>query len=216
MRGPTKRWSGPAGKRSAHGERTWPRAAHRLLGPSPVREAQRVAAVSRSRTDVADITHEVSGKSVSHVTQRDTRRLAIHFTDDSVLTIEVLHRGLAAAVRHRPGDAPGRRIHDGPEPTRRQREYLEFIARYILRFGVSPAESDIARHFLVSDPSVNQMVQTLERRGFITRKRRVPRSITIVDPTHRLVHPRQEAAAGNRRPNKPLQRPGARVARSGR
>jgi len=162
----------------------------------------------RSRTDVAVITNEVSGKSVSHVTQPDARRLEIHFTDDSVLAIELLHRCLAAGLTRGPGGPTGNGLHDGPEPTRRQREYLEFITRYILRFGVSPAESDIERHFLVSAPSANQMVQTLERRGFITRKRGIPRSITIVDHTHHLVRTRQMAAAGNLSPNKPLQRPG--------
>jgi repressor LexA len=170
----------------------------------------------RSRTDVPDITDEVSGKTVSHATQPDARRLEIHFTDASALAIELPHRRLAAALTRGPGDPTGNGLHDGPEPTRRQREYLEFIARYILRFGVSPAESDIERHFLVSAPSVNQMVQTLEWRGFITRKRGIPRSITIVERTHHLVRPRQVAAAGNLRPNKPLQRTRARDARSGR
>lgn len=78
-------------------------------------------------------------------------------------------------------DSTPDRHQNGPQPARRQRDYLDFIARYILRYGVSPAESDIARHFLVSPPSVNQMVQMLERRGFIKRQSGVPRSIKIVD-----------------------------------
>ena len=68
-------------------------------------------------------------------------------------------------------------------PTSRQREYLEFIKKYMLRFGISPAESDIQRHFLVSAPSVNSMVQALERHGFIMRQRGMPRSIRLVDAT---------------------------------
>ncbi len=160
----------------------------------------------RSRTDVSDITNQVSGKSVSHVTQPDTRRLEIHFTDDSILAIELLHRRLAAALTRGPGDPTWDALHDGPKPTRRQQDYLEFIARYILRFGVSPAESDIERHFLVSGPSVNQMVQRLEREGFITRQRGIPRSITIVDHEHHLGRPHQLVVASNLRPNKPLQR----------
>ena len=68
-------------------------------------------------------------------------------------------------------------------PTSRQREYLEFIKKYMLQFGISPAESDIQRHFLVSAPSVNSMVQALERHGFIMRQRGVPRSIRLVDAT---------------------------------
>ena len=172
--------------------------------------------MGRSRTGVAHITGKIAGKLVSHVIQPDARRLDIHFADGSVLVLEVLHNRLAAAVRGGAGDAPGRGLHAGPEPTARQREYLEFIARYILRFGVSPAESDIGRHFLLSAPSVNRMVQALERRGFITRKRGTPRSITIVDRLHRLVPPGRLAAADRLRPNKALHRTGARVARSGR
>ncbi|MCW5977523.1 MAG: hypothetical protein KIT09_05575 [Bryobacteraceae bacterium] len=68
------------------------------------------------------------------------------------------------------------------EPSSRQREYLEFIKKYMLRFGGSPAEADIQRHFLVSAPSVNSMMQALERHGFIMRQRGMPRSIRLVDP----------------------------------
>jgi DNA-binding MarR family transcriptional regulator len=72
-------------------------------------------------------------------------------------------------------------------PTARQREYLDFIQKYMARFGTSPAEADIQYHFMVSAPSVHSMIKTLERRGFITRRRDfsgqvVPRSIRIVDP----------------------------------
>ncbi|MDO8251865.1 MAG: MarR family transcriptional regulator [Rhodoferax sp.] len=62
---------------------------------------------------------------------------------------------------------------------KRQLEYLAFIAKYIHRFGRAPAESDTERHFLVSAPSVNQMMQMIERRGFITRQAGVPRSTRI-------------------------------------
>ncbi len=169
----------------------------------------------RLRADMTDITNEVSGKSVSHVTQLDPQRLAIHFTDDSVLAIALLHGHLTAALTHGRGEPSDHRP-AGPQPTRRQRDYLEFIARYILRYGRSPAESDIARHFLVSAPSVNQMIQMLERRGFITRQSGIPRSITIVDNRKDLVSPPQAAAVGGLRPNNALHRTGARVARSGR
>ena len=166
----------------------------------------------RSRVDMTDIMKEVSGKSVSHVSQPDAQRVDIHFTDDSVLAIVVLHGHLTAALSRGRGASPS----DRRQPTRRQRDYLEFIARYILRYGVSPAESDIARHFLVSAPSVNQMVRTLERRGFITRQPSISRSITIVDDRKDPVRRPQAAAAGDPRPNNALHRPGARVARSGR
>jgi len=170
----------------------------------------------RLPVDVEDITKHVSGKSVSHVTQPDARRLDIHFTDHSILAVELLQHRLVAALTRRSGDAMGKGFNHGPQPTRRQREYLAFIARYILRFGVPPAESDIERHFLVSAPSVNQMVQTLERRGFITRQPRTPRSISIVYHADQLVPQHQPATVSNPRPNPAVHRTGARVARSGR
>jgi SOS-response transcriptional repressor LexA len=69
-------------------------------------------------------------------------------------------------------------------PTSRQREYLDFIKKYLYRHGFSPAEADIQGHFMVTAPSVHQMIRTLERRGFITRDRdwfgqTVPRSIRV-------------------------------------
>ena len=105
----------------------------------------------------------------------DEHCLEIHFTEGVRLVVQRRQDGLAVAVL--PAGATAGR---GDRPTARQREYLEFIAQYIGRFGVSPAESDIRRRFLVSAPTVNQMMQTLERRGFITRRPGVPRSIRIV------------------------------------
>lgn len=153
------------------------------------------------RADIMNITSELSGKSVSHVRQPDPQHLEIHFADASVLAIALLHGHLTAALTGGRDDSTSDRRHNGPQPTRRQRDYLEFIARYIRRYGVSPAESDIARHFFVSAPSVNQMVQMLERRGFVTRQPGVPRSITIVDDQRDLGQPPQAAGPGGLRPN---------------
>jgi LexA DNA binding domain-containing protein len=172
--------------------------------------------MGRERNDMTDIANELYGKSVSHVRQPDPQRLEIQFTDDSVLAIALLHGRLTAGLTRGRGDSTSERHDNGPLPTRRQRDYLEFITRYILRYGVSPAESDIARHFLLSAPSVNQMVQMLERRGFITRQSGIPRSIAIVDPRKDFARPPQPAAAAARRPNATLHRTGARAARSGR
>ena len=134
-----------------------------------------------SRGGVEGVTNQVSGKSVSHVSQPEAGRLEIHFTDSSILAVELRRDRLAATLTRSPSTTTGDDSHNGPRPTRRQQEYLDFIARYMGRFGISPAEADIGRHFFLSAPSVNRMVQTLERHGFITRKRGVPRSIKIVD-----------------------------------
>ena len=129
--------------------------------------------------DIDKITKRISGKCVSHVEERGDERLAIVFTDGSAVLIKRLGQELVMEFRSED------RCHECPvalRPTSRQREYLDFIRKYMLRFGISPAESDIQRHFLVSAPSVNSMVRSLERLGFIVRQPGVPRSIQLVDP----------------------------------
>ena len=141
--------------------------------------------------DINQITKQVAGKRVSHVTAPGDCRLAIHLADGSALVIE------AVAGEAAPGDGPpgnlaiyftvGDRSAQCPaalEATLRQREYLEFIRKYMARFDVAPAESDIQRHVMVSAPSVHQMVQSLERQGFITRQPMTARSIRLVEATH--------------------------------
>ena len=130
--------------------------------------------------DINKIASRVSGKCISDLTVPEKGRLAIHFVDGSALLIEGLPGDLAVDF------ASDKRTSECPvaiQPTSRQQEYLEFIKKYMGRFGFSPAESDIQRHFLVSAPSVNQMMQALERHGFIMRQRGVARSIRLVDVT---------------------------------
>jgi len=73
-----------------------------------------------------------------------------------------------------------------PQFTKTQGRYLAFIHRYIAKFGQAPAEADIQRHFLVSAPSVNAMMQTLTRKGFISRVPGAPRSIKLLVPSELL------------------------------
>ncbi|MHB1845875.1 MAG: LexA family protein [Deltaproteobacteria bacterium] len=66
--------------------------------------------------------------------------------------------------------------------TPRQGQYLAFIYAYTRLAGRPPAEADIQHHFRVSPPTVHQMLLTLERRGFIRRIPRAPRSIDVLVP----------------------------------
>lgn len=114
------------------------------------------------------------GKQVQSVTQAGDKRLTLKFSDGATLVVAASTGKVSAElqeVTHATNDAEA--------PTKRQLEYLQFMAKYIRRYGRAPAESDIERHFLVSAPSVNQMMQMLERRGFISRKPGVPRSARI-------------------------------------
>ncbi len=127
------------------------------------------------------LSKRVSGRVVAGLEESESGSLAVRFEDGGYLQIEHGETGFILILR----DAVSPHQGSGPRPTRRQLEYLEFIQRYMHRNGVSPAEADIQAHFLVSAPSVNQMIRTLERKGFITRARgwfgqTAPRSIRVV------------------------------------
>lgn len=100
-------------------------------------------------------------------------RLTIRFAEGTVLVVSASSEGLVVRLGQAgEKDAAAR-------PTKRQLDYLGFIAKYMQRYGGAPAESDMQRHFLVAGPTVNQMMQVLEKRGFITRQPGVGRSIRI-------------------------------------
>jgi repressor LexA len=123
------------------------------------------------------LTRQLRGCQVSHVSVPDEQHLLVHFSNGLVLAIERGTQALTTSVDSSCWST-GRNAEQA-RPTQRQMEYLRFITRYVGRFGRAPAESDIQRHFLVSAPSVNQMIQTLERLGFISRQRGIPRSIRV-------------------------------------
>lgn len=78
--------------------------------------------------------------------------------------------------------APGARTATRAAPTftAKQGQYLAFIYYYTRIHGVPPAEADMQRYFRVSPPTVHQMIQTLEARGFIERVPRQSRSIRLL------------------------------------
>ena len=136
------------------------------------------------RVKAKELSTRLTGEVLAHVVQDDPHSMAIHFESGSALVLQCDGERIAARVR-RPLE-PESVAAPGSRPTSRQREYLDFICRYMARYGVSPAETDIQRHLMVSAPSVNQMVRTLERRGFITRARDIhgdvlPRSIRVLE-----------------------------------
>ena len=60
-----------------------------------------------------------------------------------------------------------------------QGQYLAFIDSYERLYGRAPSERELERHFLVTPPSVHQMILTLDRKGLITRIPGAARSITL-------------------------------------
>jgi hypothetical protein len=72
-----------------------------------------------------------------------------------------------------------------PPFTAKQGQYLAFIYHYTKINRRAPAETDLQRYFRVSAPSINAMVKTLERNGFIERTPGQGRSIRlVVRPEH--------------------------------
>ena len=122
------------------------------------------------------LTQALQGKQVLHASFAGKQRLSLHFSDGATLVVEAQGDAVIATIKN-PQAAPSK--DRSAQPTKRQSEYLAFIAKYIVHFGRSPAESDIGQHFFVSAPSVNQMMQTLQQRGFIARQAGVARSIRI-------------------------------------
>jgi hypothetical protein len=92
----------------------------------------------------------------------DTQQLIVHFANGTTLAADAGSVELTVAPKGPRVSSPGQ---DVRQPTKRQFEYLAFIHKYITRFGRAPAESDIERHFLVSAPSVNQMMQNAGASG---------------------------------------------------
>ena len=134
--------------------------------------------------DSDSLTQHLKDRRVVQAVVNDAQQLTIEFSDGTALTVEACADGLLTHVERASRSATP---DTSQRPTQRQLDYLAFISKYIHRFGRAPAERDIERHFLVSAPSVNQMMQMLERRGFITRQPGVARSIRIcIDLTSTL------------------------------
>ena len=70
--------------------------------------------------------------------------------------------------------------------THRQAQFLAFIHRFTERHGVSPSFDEIAAYFGITSPSVNGMVKTLERNGFISRRPGAARTLRVEVPAHLL------------------------------
>ena len=86
--------------------------------------------------------------------------------------------GVMPPLRLRPEDCPA--PNESASFTPKQGQYLAFIYAYTRVLRRPPAEADIQRYFMVTPPTVHQMLITLERSGLIRRKPGVPRSIELL------------------------------------
>lgn len=142
---------------------------------TPLRRAKMKTRLRTSSSE--SLTRSLQGRQLSHAIIDDKRRLTLHFSGGATLVVEAASGDLNASIEQANSSLPSGS--GAKQPTKRQFEYLSFIAKYISHFGRAPAERDIEQHFLVSAPSVNQMMQMLQLQGFITREPGVPRSARI-------------------------------------
>jgi repressor LexA len=70
--------------------------------------------------------------------------------------------------------------------TAKQGAYLSFISHYAKLHGRSPSEAEMQQFFMVSPPSVHQMVMTLEKRALIARRPGVARSLRVLVPANQI------------------------------
>ena len=64
--------------------------------------------------------------------------------------------------------------------TKKQGQYLVFIYYYQKLNKIAPAHADIQKYFATNPASVNDMLKTLDRKGFIERERGKARSIKLL------------------------------------
>lgn len=76
--------------------------------------------------------------------------------------------------------------HSSPPFTAKQGQYLAFIYTYTLLHRELPAEADFQRFFQVTPPAVHDMIVALERRGWISRIARQPRTIKLLVSAEQL------------------------------
>ncbi len=74
------------------------------------------------------------------------------------------------------------------EFTAKQGQYLAFIYHYTKLNQRPPAQTDIQRFFLVTPPSVHNMLLMLERKGLLARTPGQPRSIEVLVDRNDLPH----------------------------
>lgn len=79
-----------------------------------------------------------------------------------------------------------------PEPqnfsfTDKERQYLTYILEYTRLRGMPPAFADMQEYFEVTAPTVNQMIKTLDKKGFITKSPGSARSIFVNVPAKLLI-----------------------------
>lgn len=91
--------------------------------------------------DITELSDRLAGRVVAELAQPAPDSILVRFTDGQALAIRPVDEGVEAVLQRPRGGRGG-----GSNPTRRQREYVEFIKRYVHRFGVAPAKSDIQRH----------------------------------------------------------------------
>ena len=96
--------------------------------------------------------------------------------------------------------ADRRRADDGSGPvlSERQRQILDSIEAYMERYGVSPTFEEIGDAVgLKSSSGVKHQIEQLQKKGYVTRRDRTPRSIVVKPGCQRNIEPGLEEASAD-------------------
>jgi DNA-binding Lrp family transcriptional regulator len=85
-------------------------------------------------------------------------------------------------AKRQPQRRRGKRERPSTRFTAKQGQYLAYLYLYRKLHRHGPAESEIAKFFGVSGPSVHQMIVKLEEKGLITREPGAARSVRVAVP----------------------------------
>jgi SOS-response transcriptional repressor LexA len=77
------------------------------------------------------------------------------------------------------------KMHDN-SLTRRQLETMEFIRAFRMEKGIAPTFQEIADHFGISKISAFERIETLERKGWLRRKKGIRNLEPIDSPARKL------------------------------
>jgi hypothetical protein len=150
----------------------------------------------------AALTELLNGRQIAYASFKGKNALRIVFTDGKFMHIKTPSGGIAIST----GDAD---VGGGPAvslqheiatqtrlgaisgsnttsrfiepPTESETDYLTFIKEYTARVGKPPAQYDMERRFQISAHYAENAIKEMERKGLITHKVGMPKSLRVCD-----------------------------------
>ncbi len=150
----------------------------------------------------AALTELLSGRQIAHVALKGKNALRIVFADGTFMHIKApsggftiytgdadigdgiptpLQQEIAAQTRLRTQSGSNTISRYVEAPTERETDYLSFIKEHTARVGKPPAQYDMERRFQIPAHHAENAIREMERKGLITHKVGMPKSLRVCD-----------------------------------